>query len=66
MLELLGEPFFGRLGVITKLPYELVKMKSETKVRVAEVQFDDKSRNNSKSKFRSYFIELNNLKYDYE
>ena len=42
-VRVIREPFFGRLGVITKLPYELLEMKSETKVRVAEVQFDDKS-----------------------
>jgi len=42
-VRVIREPFFGRLGVITKLPYELVEMKSETKVRVAKVKFKDGS-----------------------
>ena len=42
-VRVIREPFFGKLGIITKLPYELVEMKSETKVRVAEVKFSDES-----------------------
>ena len=38
------EPFFGKIGKIVSLPYELVQMKSETKVRVAEVEFEDKTK----------------------
>lgn len=44
IVRVIREPYFGKLGKITKLPYELVKMKSETKVRVAEIEFDDKSK----------------------
>tara|TARA_B100001123_G_C15320398_1_gene1027679 strand:- start:966 stop:2087 length:1122 start_codon:yes stop_codon:yes gene_type:complete len=44
IVRIIREPHFGKLGKITKLPYELVKMKSETKVRVAEVKFDDNSK----------------------
>ena len=41
IVRVIREPHFGKLGKITNLPYELVEMKSETKVRVAEVEFDD-------------------------
>ena len=34
----------GKIGKITNLPYELVEMKSETKVRVAEIEFEDKTK----------------------
>ena len=34
-------PFFGRLGRVVGLPVELVKMESETMVRVLEVEFPD-------------------------
>lgn len=44
IVRIIREPYFGRLGKIVSLPFELVKMKSETKVRVAEVEIDDKSR----------------------
>tara|TARA_Y100001936_G_C16091877_1_gene687034 strand:+ start:4064 stop:5185 length:1122 start_codon:yes stop_codon:yes gene_type:complete len=44
MVRVIREPYFGRIGKITNLPYELVEMKSETKVRVAEVEFDDNSK----------------------
>ena len=44
IVRVIREPYFGRLGKIINLPYELVKMKSETMVRVAEVEFDDKSK----------------------
>ncbi len=44
VVRVIREPHFGRIGKISKLPFELQKMKSETKVRVAEVEFDDKSK----------------------
>lgn len=34
------EPHFGRIGRCTALPVELVKLPSETRVRVLEVEFD--------------------------
>lgn len=43
-VRIIREPYFGNLGKIVSLPFELVKMKSETKVRVAEVEFDDKTK----------------------
>ncbi len=43
-IRVIREPYFGQIGKIVSLPFELVKMKSETKVRVAEVEFDDKSK----------------------
>jgi len=43
-VRVIREPYFGQLGKIVSLPFELVEMKSETKVRVAEVEFNDKKR----------------------
>jgi len=43
-VRIIREPYFGRIGKIISLPFELMMMKSETKVRVAEVEFDDKSK----------------------
>ena len=40
-VRVIREPYFGRIGKIVSLPYELMTMKSETKVRVAEVEFED-------------------------
>jgi hypothetical protein len=34
-------PYFGRIGKVTAMPHELMKMPSETKVRVLEVEFED-------------------------
>jgi hypothetical protein len=44
IVRVIREPYFGRIGKIISLPFELMIMKSETKVRVAEVEFDDKSK----------------------
>ena len=44
IVRVIREPYFGRIGKIISLPFELMKMKSETKVRVAEVEFDDNSK----------------------
>jgi len=38
------DPYFGRLGKITRMIPELQVVQSETKVRVLEVEFDDGSR----------------------
>ena len=43
LVRVIREPYFGKIGKIISLPFELVKMDSETKVRVAEVKFDDNS-----------------------
>ena len=43
-VRVIREPYFGQLGKIVSLPFELVEMKSETKVRVAEVEFNDNKR----------------------
>jgi hypothetical protein len=43
-VRIIREPYFGKIGKIISLPFELMMMKSETKVRVAEVEFDDKSK----------------------
>ena len=42
-VRVIREPHFGKLGKIVSLPFELVEMESETKVRVAEVKFEDQS-----------------------
>jgi len=44
IVRVIREPYFGKIGKITKLPFELQKMQSETMVRVAEVKFDDNSK----------------------
>ena len=44
IVRVIREPYFGQLGKIVSLPFKLVEMKSETKVRVAEVEFDDNSK----------------------
>ena len=36
-------PYFGKLGRVSRLPIPLETMQSETKVRVLEIQFDDKT-----------------------
>jgi len=43
-LRAIREPFFGRLGRCTALPVELVRLSSETMVRVLEVEFEDGTR----------------------
>ena len=43
-VRVIRDPYFGKIGKIVSLPFELVEMKSEAKVRVAEVEFDDKSK----------------------
>jgi hypothetical protein len=43
-IRAIRDPFFGRIGKCTGLPVELVKLKSETKVRVLEVEFEDGQR----------------------
>ncbi len=43
-VRVIREPYFGKIGKIVSLPYELVEMSSETKVRVAEIEFEDKTK----------------------
>ncbi len=43
-VRIIREPYFGKIGKISSLPYELDQMESETKVRVAEVEFEDNSK----------------------
>jgi hypothetical protein len=38
------EPYFGRIGRVSRLIPELVDVESETKVRVLEVEFEDGSK----------------------
>ena len=44
IVRVIREPYFGKLGKVVSLPSELMKMKSETMVRVAEIEFEDKSK----------------------
>ena len=41
IIRVIREPFFGKIGEVISLPSKLVMMKSETKVRVAEIKFQD-------------------------
>ena len=41
LIRVIREPYFGKLGKVVSLPSQLMKMDSETRVRVAEVQFDN-------------------------
>ncbi len=43
-VRVIREPYFGAIGKVTALPPELQVLKSEAKVRVLEVEFDDGSR----------------------
>ena len=43
-VRIIREPYFGEIGKIVSLPYELMIMKSETKVRVAEVELENKTK----------------------
>ena len=40
-VRVISAPYFGKVGVVVSLPAQLVKMESETMVRVAEVKFED-------------------------
>ena len=42
IVRVIREPYFGKIGKVVSLPPELIKMKSETKVRVAKIEFDNK------------------------
>ena len=42
-IRVIRAPFFGRVGTVKSLPHELIKMESETLVRVAEIEFKDGS-----------------------
>jgi hypothetical protein len=43
-VRVIREPYFGAIGKVTALPPELQVLKSEAKVRVLEVEFEDGSR----------------------
>ena len=43
-LRAIRDPHFGRIGRCVDLPVELVRLSSETQVRVLEVEFDDGAR----------------------
>jgi hypothetical protein len=40
-IRVIREPYFGMLGTVTALPSELVKVESETWVRVLDAQLQD-------------------------
>ncbi len=42
-VRVIRAPYFGKIGTVKSLPPKLQKMESETMVRVAEVQIDNKS-----------------------
>ncbi len=41
LIRCIRHPYFGRIGTVSALPHALVKMASETEVRVLEVTFED-------------------------
>jgi hypothetical protein len=41
LVRLIREPWFGKIGTVVDLPSELVKVESETKVRVLKVKLQD-------------------------
>lgn len=43
-LRIIREPYFGRIGTVTRLPVELTEIPTESKVRVLEVQLEDGQR----------------------
>lgn len=42
LVRVIRAPYFGRIGTVVSLPPELQKMESETMVRVAEIEIDEK------------------------
>lgn len=44
LVRIIGEPYFGMLGTITKMPSELQVIESESKVRVMEVELENKKK----------------------
>ena len=40
-VRVIRTPYFGKVGKVVSLPSELMKMESETIVRVAEIEFSD-------------------------
>jgi hypothetical protein len=44
ILRIIREPYFGKIGKVTKLPPELTKLDTETLVRVLEVELDNGER----------------------
>jgi len=43
-VRVIREPFFGKIGIIKKLPVELTKLPTESKARVLEVEFPNGER----------------------
>ncbi len=43
-VRVIRNPYFGKIGVVSDLPPELVKIEIETKLRVAEILFEDGSK----------------------
>ena len=43
-VRVIREPYFGRIGIVKELPSEPIKIDSETKARVAEIEFKNNER----------------------
>ncbi len=41
LVRIIREPYFGKIGVVEDLPQELVRVESETLVRVMKIKFND-------------------------
>jgi transcription elongation factor len=43
-VRVIRDPHFGRIGVVANLPVDLETVETESRVRVVEVEFEDKRR----------------------
>ena len=43
-VRVIRDPYFGKIGIVKELPSEPVKIDSETKARVAEIEFENNER----------------------
>ena len=43
-VRVIRQPYFGQIGLIKSLPADPVEIESETKARVAEIEFDNNER----------------------
>jgi hypothetical protein len=41
VIRAIREPYFGKIGVVTELPPELIKLETEAKVRILKAKFSD-------------------------
>ncbi len=44
MVRIIREPYFGKIGRVTKLPVELTEIETESKVRILEVELEEEKK----------------------